>query len=106
MTTPVPMTQQQIDQLKVSLINTVKQLYTQFLEQLNSIPCNLEVKKIALKEFDTGYLWFKEGIVAFDFSQMQMVTPEPQPTDQTTPTDPTTPPPATQEAPAETPPSA
>jgi hypothetical protein len=79
---PQPFPVDQMNQIKMSLINSLQGVYTGFLTQISQLPCNLEIKKIALKEFDTGYLWFKEAIFAFDFSGMQMIKPEviPDPT--------------------------
>lgn len=67
---------EQLNQIKVSLINSVQKTYTEFLTTISSMPCNLDVKKIALQFFDTGYLWFKEGIVSFDFAGMQIIIPD------------------------------
>jgi hypothetical protein len=59
---PPQFTPQQIQHIKMSLIEKLQKQYVDFLNSIAHFPCYREGQLEAFKHFDTGFLWYKSAI--------------------------------------------
>ncbi len=57
-----PITEQQLNGIKNSLIAHMNQAYMTFINTLVQLPCDVNGLKQALVFFDTGLFWFEKAI--------------------------------------------
>jgi hypothetical protein len=83
---PPQFTPQQIQHIKMSLIEKLQKQYLDFLNSISNFPCYKPGQLEAFKHFDSGFLWYKSAIenlviAPIDPNQMQQAQPAaPQPT--------------------------
>ncbi len=51
--------------------NTFVEKYKDLTEFISTIPLNDNLRSIVVKEFDTGYLWLKEALLALSMTPTQ-----------------------------------
>ena len=72
--------QDQVQAIKNALITNLVKLYRDFTAAITKYPCHEQMKIEAFRNFDTGFLWYKESIVQMPTPTMQAAAqgvPEP-----------------------------
>ena len=59
---PMQFTAEQIQHIKMSLIERLQKQYLEFLSSVANLPCYKPGQLEAFKFFDTGFLWYKSAI--------------------------------------------
>lgn len=95
-------TREQIDQIKIALINNFANTYNNFIATIRNLPGEPNIKEEAFKYMYVGFVLFKDAIVNMNTDGIQPAptpapAPQPQAQQETTPAPEVAP---TQEAPA------
>ena len=61
--------------IRQTIFNSFHQQYKSLLEFFNGLPLPLQIKQIAIKEFDTGFLWAKEAFSLATFAPQPTPVP-------------------------------
>lgn len=59
---------QQEFQMKKSLIDSLHKVYSELVKFVESVPINNKIKEFAIKHFDEGLMWTREGIGVINFN--------------------------------------
>ncbi len=73
-----PLTPQQLETVKQSLLANLNGNYRQFIMQILQIPSDENARKNALMYLDTGYFWFECAIKNFAPQNQTVLPPLPQ----------------------------
>jgi hypothetical protein len=76
--TILPMTPEQMEQVKNQLIELLIKSYHTFIQSISQLPVNQSAVTRSFGYFDDGFLWFKEAIVSMPTQNLRII-PSPQP---------------------------
>jgi hypothetical protein len=83
LTPPQPLSPEQFETIKNSLLQNVQQSYSTFVSFLAKIPAHQQMMQEAFRFFDTGVLWMEKAVIGMPMPQAQViqapVTPEAAP---------------------------